>query len=54
MQGQGYLFSMLPILKKLYKGQEMKEMMENHNQFYNTNPYLGALILGANIAIEEK
>lgn len=54
MQGQGYLFSMLPILKKLYKDEELKEMMRYHNQFYNTSPHLGGLILGADIAMEEK
>ncbi len=53
MQGQGYLFAMLPILLKLYKGQELKEMMRYHNQFYNTSPYLGGLVLGADLAMEE-
>ncbi|ANU38149.1 PTS system mannose/fructose/sorbose family transporter subunit IID [Vibrio scophthalmi] len=54
MQGQGYLFSMLPVLRKLYSGEKLKEMMRYHNQFYNTSPHLGGLILGADIAIEEK
>lgn len=54
MQAQGYLYSMLPVLQKFYKGEELKEMMRYHNQFYNTSPHLGPLILGADIAMEEK
>ncbi|MDK2818125.1 MAG: PTS system mannose/fructose/sorbose family transporter subunit IID [Spirochaetota bacterium] len=54
MQAQGYLFSMIPILTKLYKGENLKEMLRYHNQFYNTSPHLGGLILGADIAMEEK
>ena len=55
MQGLPYCFSMIPVLKKLYKKPEdMKKALKVHNQFFNTNPYLAPLILGVDIAVEEK
>ncbi|MFB6469212.1 PTS system mannose/fructose/sorbose family transporter subunit IID [Cytobacillus sp. Hz8] len=55
MMSTGYLYSILPTLKKLYKKDEdLKEMMDMHNQFFNTNPMVGGLILGMDMAIEER
>lgn len=54
MMSSGYLYSILPTLKKLYKHpSELKEMMKTHNQFFNTNPMLGNLIIGIDMALEE-
>jgi PTS system mannose-specific IID component len=55
MQGLSYCFSMIPVLKKLYKDPEdMKKALKMHLQFFNTNPYLAPMILGVDSAIEEK
>ncbi|MDQ0177944.1 PTS system mannose-specific IID component [Bacillus chungangensis] len=54
MMSTGYLYSILPTLQKLYKGNDLKEMMGVHNQFFNTNPMVGGLILGMDMAIEER
>ncbi|WP_462410441.1 PTS system mannose/fructose/sorbose family transporter subunit IID [Neobacillus sp. Marseille-QA0830] len=55
MMSTGYLYTILPTLKKLYKKDEdLKEMMSMHNQFFNTNPMVGGLILGMDMAIEER
>lgn len=55
MMSTGYLYSILPTLRKLYpKDDEQKEMMHMHNQFFNTNPMVGGLILGIDMAIEER
>ncbi|MED4853160.1 PTS system mannose/fructose/sorbose family transporter subunit IID [Caldifermentibacillus hisashii] len=55
MMSTGYLYSILPTLRKLYKKDEdLKEMMTLHNQFFNTNPMVGGLILGMDMAIEER
>lgn len=55
MMSTGYLYTMLPLLKKLYPEQgDRKEMMHMHNQFFNTNPLVGGLILGIDMAIEER
>lgn len=54
MQALGFLWSILPVLQKVYKkDDELKEAMQRHLQFYNTNPVASPLILGATIALEE-
>lgn len=55
MMGLGYCYSMIPILKKLYKTKDdMKKALKLHLQFFNTTPTMAHLILGADIAMEEK
>lgn len=56
MMSTGYVFAMLPFLKKKYgdNPENMREMLKMHNQFFNTNPHAGHLILGIDKAIEEK
>lgn len=55
MQGLGYCFAIIPILKKLYKTkEEMKKALKLHMQFFNTTPAMSHLILGADIAMEEE
>ncbi len=55
MMGVGYLYSMLPILKKLYKKKEdLQDMMRNHVQFFNTTPHMGGFILGMDIVTEKE
>jgi len=56
MMSSGYLFGMLPVLTKLYgeDRETLKEMMQTHNQFFNTNANFGNLIMGIDIAIEEQ
>jgi mannose PTS system EIID component len=54
MQALGFLWAILPVLQKVYKkGDDLKEAMKRHLQFYNTNPVASPLILGAAIALEE-
>ncbi len=54
MMGVGYLYAILPILRKLYKkSEDLKEMMRNHVQFFNTTPHMGGFILGIDAATEE-
>lgn len=54
MMGSGYMFAMIPLLRKLYKNpEERKEMMKTHIQFFNTTPHMGGFILGIDAATEE-
>ena len=55
MMGGGYLYAMLPVLKKFYgeNRSEYQEMMETESQFFNTTPHMGGLILGMDIATQE-
>lgn len=56
MMSSGYLYAMMPALKKFYTEDEtqFKDMMHTHNQFFNTNAIFGNLIMGIDLAIEEK
>lgn len=56
MQGSGYLFTILPQLRKMYGDDtpELKEMMRTHAQFFNTSNFLNTIITGIDLAIEEK
>lgn len=55
MQGLGYCFAIMPILKKLYKSkEEMIKALKLHLQFFNTTPAMAHLIVGADIAMEEE
>lgn len=50
----GYLWAMLPVIRKIYKSDdEKKEMMKIHSQFFNTTPHMGGFILGIDVATEE-
>ncbi|MBQ7496857.1 MAG: PTS mannose transporter subunit IID [Selenomonas sp.] len=54
MQGLGYCFGMVPILKRLYEGDELKQALKRHLEFYNTQPFVTAPIIGITAAMEEK
>lgn len=56
MQGSGYLYTILPQLRKMYGDDtpELKEMMRTHAQFFNTSNFLNTIITGIDLAIEEK
>lgn len=50
----GYCYALLPVLKKLYKGQELADAMTRHMEFYNTTPFIITFPLGISAAQEEK
>ncbi|QPA24452.1 PTS system mannose/fructose/sorbose family transporter subunit IID [Mammaliicoccus fleurettii] len=56
MQGSGYLFTILPQLRKIYgdDSPELQEMMKTHAQFFNTNNFFNTIITGIDIAMEER
>ncbi|MFP4918944.1 PTS system mannose/fructose/sorbose family transporter subunit IID [Staphylococcus pseudintermedius] len=56
MQGSGYLFTILPQLRKIYgdDSPELQEMMRTHAQFFNTSNFFNTIIMGIDIAMEEK
>ena len=56
MQGLGYLTTMLPVIDKLYGDRpELKQKaLRTHSVFFNTQPAMGDIIVGMNIAIEEQ
>ncbi|WP_141430556.1 PTS mannose transporter subunit IID [Bacillus sp. 03113] len=55
MQAIGYCYSMIPAIKRLYKsGEEQNNALKRALEFFNTQPFLAAPILGVNAAMEEK
>lgn len=56
MQASGYLYMILPQLRKMYGDgtPELKEMMKVHTQFFNTSPFFHTIIAGFDLALEEK
>lgn len=54
MQTFGYLTSMLPVIEELYdKKEDQSRSMQTYTAFFNTEPQLGALIVGITAGLEE-
>lgn len=56
MMGTGFLHSMVPIAKKLYKDdiEKQRDMLKRHTGFFNCEPCLGSAIAGLTVAMEEQ
>ena len=56
MQALGYCFGIVPAIRRLYPegSQERKDAIKRHLEFYNTQPFVTAPILGVNLAMEEQ
>ena len=56
MQSMGFCVSMMPILKRVYgdNKDEMKAALKRHLEFFNTQPFVAAAIMGIIGAMEEK
>lgn len=55
MQALGYCYTILPLLKKIYKDDEaqLNEAVVRNLEFFNTHPYMAMPIIGATTAMEE-
>ena len=56
MQSMGFCCAMMPIFKRLYADDpnEMKAALKRHLEFFNTQPFVAAAIMGIIGAMEEK
>ncbi|MGM9885677.1 MAG: PTS system mannose/fructose/sorbose family transporter subunit IID [Lactococcus sp.] len=56
MQNLGFLFAVIPALKKFYPSgsDEAKAALKRHMEFFNTHPYVAAPIIGVTLALEEE
>ena len=53
MMNDGYLYAMLPALKKIYPDKEERiKVLTRHLEFYNTHPYVSAPVMGVTLALE--
>jgi PTS system mannose-specific IID component len=54
MQTLGFAYAMLPVLRRLYPdGAERASRLKVHMEYFNTQPYLAAFILGAAARLEQ-
>lgn len=54
MQAPGFAYSILPVLKKFYKGDKLSEALLRHSEVYNTTFAVSPFILGITAAMEEE
>lgn len=56
MQNMGFAYIMMPTLKRLYadRPEEYAQALRRHLEFFNTQPYLAAPIVGVSMAMEEQ
>ena len=54
MQANGWLYTLLPGLRKIHKNEnDLKKSMSMHLEFFNTHPFLVTFISGLVLAMEE-
>lgn len=54
MQGVGWAYALLPVLKKIHSNkQDLKASVRLHLEFYNNNPFLAPFVMGMVLAMEE-
>lgn len=57
MQALGFAYAMVPVIKRLYpdpNSEERKSAVKRHLEFFNTQPFVAAPVLGVTIAMEEQ
>lgn len=56
MQALGFCFSMVAAIRRLYpeNSEERKQAIKRHLEFFNTQPFVAAPILGVTLAMEEQ
>lgn len=55
MQNGGWCYAMIPAIKRLYPAKEdQAAALRRHMEFYNTQPYVSAPVIGVTLALEEE
>lgn len=55
MQSLGFAYALQPVLRRLYPDQEeYRSRLDLHMEYFNTQPYLAAFILGATAKMEQE
>lgn len=55
MQSIGFCVTLIPAIKRLYsKKEDQKEALKRHLEFFNTQPFISAPIMGVTAAMEEQ
>lgn len=54
MQSVGFCVTLIPAIKRLYEGDDQKKALKRHLEFFNTQPFIAAPIMGVTAAMEEQ
>ncbi len=55
MQNGGFVYAMIPAIKKLYsKKEDQVAALQRHLEFFNTQPFVASPIIGVTLALEEE
>ncbi|HEY3488563.1 MAG TPA: PTS system mannose/fructose/sorbose family transporter subunit IID [Candidatus Deferrimicrobiaceae bacterium] len=56
MQNVGFAYSILPALKHIYadRPEDLTRAIKRHLEFFNTQPAMGSVILGAAVSLEQR
>ncbi|HEY7585191.1 MAG TPA: PTS system mannose/fructose/sorbose family transporter subunit IID [Candidatus Deferrimicrobiaceae bacterium] len=56
MQNVGFAYSILPALRRIYseRPDELTKALKRHMEYFNTQPSMAGVILGASVRIEER
>lgn len=52
LQGGGWFYALIPVLRLLYGEKELKRIAPEHVGYFNTHPYLAPAVVGASIRME--
>ncbi|MEZ4600459.1 MAG: PTS system mannose/fructose/sorbose family transporter subunit IID [Syntrophotaleaceae bacterium] len=54
MQSLGFLYTLVPILRRLYPEDLLPAVYRRHLQYFNTHPYLASALIGAVAKLEQQ
>jgi len=54
MQNLGFIYQLLPGLRRLYGPNPPAEVLQRHTEYFNTHPYMASWIAGTVLRLEEK
>lgn len=54
MQNLGFIYQLLPGLRRLYGQTPPAEVLQRHTEYFNTHPYMASWIAGTVLRLEEK
>lgn len=54
MQSIGFCVTLIPAIKRLYNKEDQKKALKRHLEFFNTQPFIAAPIMGITAAMEEQ
>jgi len=54
LQNLGALFALAPGLRKIYRGEELKEAFHRYSSYFNTHPFLASPVIGMILALERE